>query len=82
MDKTALDAQLITIRLKRGFHYLQFFDCGRSDLWKVLVANEKNDQLDFAPCWTCLQAMLLLGSVSLTSDLNFSTSDFYVTSFI
>jgi len=27
-------------------------DCGRSDTWKSLglVANEKNEQLHFAPC--------------------------------
>jgi len=47
------------------FFVLVFFvasksvDCERSDLWKTcgLVANEKNEQLDFAACWTCLQAL-------------------------
>jgi len=37
MDKTTLNAQLVTTGLKRVFHYLKSVDCERSDLWKVLV---------------------------------------------
>jgi len=46
MDKTVLNAHLVTTRLKRGFYHLKI--CGRSDVWKNfgLVANERNDQLD------------------------------------
>ena len=45
MDKTALEAQLVTTRLKCGFYHLKSVDCGRSDVWKSfdLVANEKNE---------------------------------------
>jgi len=48
MDKTALNGYLVTTRLKRGFYHLKYAVdqmCG-----KVLVANERNDQLDFAAC--------------------------------
>ena len=48
MDKTALNAHLVTTRLKRGFYHLKSAVdqmCG-----KILVANERNDQLDFADC--------------------------------
>jgi len=50
MDKTVLYARLVTIRLKLVFCHLKSVDCERSDLWKSfgLVANEKNDLLDFA----------------------------------
>jgi len=36
MDKTALNAQLVTSHkwTKRGFYRLKSVDCGRSDLWK------------------------------------------------
>jgi len=52
MDKTALNVQLVTTGLKRGFYHLKSVFRGRSDLWKSfgLVANEKNDRLDFAAC--------------------------------
>jgi len=43
MDKTAFNAQLVTTELKRVFDHLKSVDCERSDLWKVLVANEKNE---------------------------------------
>jgi len=48
MDKTALNAYLVTTRLKRGFYHLKSAVdqmCG-----KILVANERNDQLDFDMC--------------------------------
>jgi len=41
MDKTTLNAQLVTTGLKRAFYQLKCVDCERSDLWKVLVVNEK-----------------------------------------
>ena len=50
MDKTALNAHLVTTGLKRGFYHLKSAVdqmCGKS---LVLVANERNDQLDFAAC--------------------------------
>jgi len=52
MDNTTLNAQLVTTGLKRVFCHLKSVDCERSDLWKSfgLVANEKNDWLDFATC--------------------------------
>jgi len=50
MDKTAVNAQLVTTGLKPVFYHLKSVHCGRSDLWKVLVANDKNEQLDFAGC--------------------------------
>jgi len=58
MNKTTL-AQLVTTRLKRVFYHLKSVDCKRSDLWKSfgLIANEKNEWLDFAACKTCLQAL-------------------------
>jgi len=34
MDKTALDAQLVTTELKRVLYHLKSVDCGKSDLWK------------------------------------------------
>jgi len=34
MDKTALNAQLATTRLKSVFYHLKSVDGGRSDLWK------------------------------------------------
>jgi len=37
MDKTTLNAQLVTIELKRVFNHLKSVDCERSDLWKDLV---------------------------------------------
>ena len=37
MDKTTLNAQLVTTELKRVFYHLKSVDCERSDLWKVLV---------------------------------------------
>jgi len=52
MVKTALDTQLVTTQLKRGFYHLKYVEdqmCG-----KVLVVNEKNEQLDFAASYTCL----------------------------
>jgi len=48
MDETALNVHLVTTRLKRGFSPLNSAVdqmCG-----KFLVANERNDQLDFAAC--------------------------------
>jgi len=48
MDKTALDAYLVTTRLKCGFYHLKSAVdqmCG-----KILVAIERNDQRDFAAC--------------------------------
>jgi len=53
MDKTTLSAQLFTTALKTCFFYhLKSVDCERSDLWKSfgLIANEKNDRLDFVAC--------------------------------
>ena len=50
MDKTALNAHLVTTWLKHGFHHLKSAVdqmCGKIF---GLVANEKNDQLDFAAC--------------------------------
>jgi len=34
MDKTTLNAQLVTTGLKGVFYHLKSVDCGRSDLWK------------------------------------------------
>jgi len=34
MNKTALNTQLVTTQLKRGFYHLKSVDCGRSDVWK------------------------------------------------
>ena len=48
MDKTALNAYLVTTQLKGGFYHLKSAVdqmCG-----KILVANKTNDQLDFAAC--------------------------------
>jgi len=33
MDKTALNEQLVTTGLKRGFYHLKSVDCERSDLF-------------------------------------------------
>jgi len=43
MDKTTLNALLVTTELKRVFYHLKSVDCERSDLFKVLVVNEKNE---------------------------------------
>jgi len=48
MDKTALNAHLVTTRLKRGFYHLK--SAVNQMCEKNLVANERNDQLDFAAC--------------------------------
>ena len=48
MDKTALNAYLVTTRLKRGFYHLKSAVdqmCG-----KIFFANERNDQLDLSAC--------------------------------
>jgi len=52
MHKTTRNAQLVTIGLKNVFYHLKSFDCEKSDLWKSfgLVANEKNERLDFIAC--------------------------------
>jgi len=34
MDKTTLNAQLVTTGLKSVFYHLKCVNCGRSDLWK------------------------------------------------
>jgi len=41
MDKTTLNAHLVTTGRKRVFYHLKSVDSERSDLWKVLVVNEK-----------------------------------------
>jgi len=43
MDKTRLNAQLVTTGLKRVFYHLKCVDCKRSDLWKSFgsVVNEE-----------------------------------------
>ena len=41
MDKTTLNVQLVTTERKPVFYHLKFVDCERSELWKVLVVNEK-----------------------------------------
>ena len=43
MDKTTLNTELVTTQLKRVFYHLKSVDCEWSDLWKVLVVNEKNE---------------------------------------
>jgi len=45
MDKTTLNAQLVTTGLKRVFYHLKSVDCQRSDLWKSfgLVVTKKNE---------------------------------------
>jgi len=37
MDKTTVNAQLVTTELKRVFYHLKSVDCETSDLWKVFV---------------------------------------------
>jgi len=51
-DKTTINAQLVTTGMKRVFYHLKSVDCERSDPWQSfgLVANEKNDRLEFAAC--------------------------------
>jgi len=34
MDKTALNARLVTTRLKSVFYHLKSVDCGKLDMWK------------------------------------------------
>jgi len=45
MDKTTLNAQLVTTELKRACYHLKSVDCKRSDLWKVLgwLSMKKNE---------------------------------------
>jgi len=52
MHKTALNAHLVTTGRKRGLYHLKSVDCRRWELWKSfgVVANEKNERLDFAAC--------------------------------
>jgi len=52
MNKTAFNAQLVITGLKRVVYHFKSVDCGKSDVWKCvgLVANEENEQLDFAAC--------------------------------
>jgi len=59
MDTATLNAHLVTTGLKCVFYHLKSVDCERSDLWKSfgLVANEKNERIDFAACYSCLQAL-------------------------
>jgi len=42
MDKTTLNAQLVTTGLKRVFHHLKSVDRGRWDLWKSFGCQWKN----------------------------------------
>jgi len=37
MDKTTLNAQLVTTELRHVFYHLKSVDCERPHLWKVLV---------------------------------------------
>jgi len=37
MDKTTLNAHLVTTELKRVFYNLRSVDCERSDLWKAVL---------------------------------------------
>jgi len=48
MHKTTLNAQLLTTGLKRVFLHLKSVDWEDQICGKVLVATEKNEQLDFA----------------------------------
>jgi len=52
MDEITLNAQQFTTGLKRVFYHLKSVVCERSDLWESfsLIANEKNDRLDFVVC--------------------------------
>jgi len=50
MDKTALNARLFTTRLKRDFYHQKLLTREDQMCEKVLVANGKNEQLDFAAC--------------------------------
>ena len=47
MNKTALNAQLVTTRLKRGFYFLKSVECGRSDVRKNLVELKSISSLIF-----------------------------------
>jgi len=51
MDKTMLNAQLVTTWHNTTFYHLKV-DCKGSNMWKSfgLVANENNEQLGFAAC--------------------------------
>ena len=50
MDKIALNAHLVTTRLIRGFYHLKYAVDQMYGKVFGLVANERNDQLDFAAC--------------------------------
>jgi len=43
MDKTTLNAQLVTTGLKRVFYHLKSVDCGKPDLWKSFGCQWKNE---------------------------------------
>jgi len=45
MDKTTLNAQLVTTEIKRVFYHLKSVDCERADLWKawVWLSMKKNE---------------------------------------
>jgi len=51
MEKTALNAQLLTTGLTHVFFITSNLLTAKDQICgKVLFANEKNDDLDFAPC--------------------------------
>jgi len=65
MDKTALNAQLVTTGLKRGFYHLKSVDCESSDLWKSFDCQWKE-----CVAWFCC---LLDLSSGVMSGASFST---------
>jgi len=50
MDKTVLNAQLVTTGLKCCFYHLKSVDCGISDLWKSFGCQWK----EWAAWFCCL----------------------------
>ena len=86
MDKTTLNAQVVITGVKRIFYQLKSVDRERSDLWKDfgLVANRKNERLEFTACLTCLRA-LWVGQVFATSftphNSFWNTQNLYTTTF-
>jgi len=69
MDKTVLNAQLVTTGLKCCFYHLKSVDCGISDLWKSFGCQWK----EWA-AWFCCLSDLSSGIMSRASFCNFFTS--------
>ena len=59
-----LSSAEVTSRLKSGKYRLRSVSAGKSDVWNSfgLVVDEEGDELDFAACKLCHQALTYAGT--------------------